>query len=66
MIDWLKSIDGWTWAKVAGLMAFAVCAGLLKRRQFDEELREANLQREREFREREHAERMARFTNPFD
>lgn len=66
MINWLHSIDGWTWVKVACLMAFATCAGLLKRKMFDEELREANIQREREFREREHADRVSRFTDPFD
>lgn len=58
MLDWLRSIDGWTWAKVACLMAFAAGVGLLKRRQFDEELREAEEERQRE--------RAARFTDPFD
>ena len=53
----MRSIDGWTWVKVAGLMGFAVCAGLLKRRMFDEELREAEDERLRD--------RTGRFTDPF-
>lgn len=58
MSDWLYSIDGWTWVKVAGLMAFAVCGGLLKRKMFDEELRETEVERERQ-------NRVDRFTDPF-
>lgn len=57
MLDWLRHIDGWTWVKAGCLMAFAVGAGLLKRRMFDEELREAEQERQRE--------RAARFTDPF-
>ena len=58
MLEWLRSIDGWTWVKVAGLMAFATFAGLLKRHQFDQELREAEEERQRD--------KMGRFTDPFD
>ena len=58
MIDWLRSIDSWTWVKVACLMAFATGVGLLKRRMFDEELREAEEERQRN--------KAGRFTDPFD
>ena len=33
-------MDAWTWVKVGLLMAFAVGVGLLKRRLFEEELKE--------------------------
>jgi hypothetical protein len=59
MGEWLKSIDGWTWVKVASLMLFAAGVGLLKRKQFDDELRE-HQERERQ------RDRMGRFTDPFD
>lgn len=59
MLDWLLSIDGWTWLKFACLMAFAAGVGLLKRYQFDEELRHAR-------EEEQHRERTGRFIDPFD
>lgn len=58
MIEWVKSIDGWTWVKVAGLMAFAAGVGLLKRRMFEDELRELDDEKQRD--------KNARFIDPFD
>lgn len=55
MIDWFLNIDGWTWAKVACLMAFALAGGLLKRRMFEQEMREQELENARH-----------RFRDPFD
>lgn len=40
MFEWFRSVDGWTWAKVACLLAFAVAGGLLKRRMFEQEMKE--------------------------
>ena len=58
-MNWLRSLDAWDWVKIACLMAFAVGAGLLKRHQFDQELRE---HREAE----EQRNRNGRFIDPFD
>lgn len=40
MLDWLRSIDAWTWVKFACLMAFAAGTGLLYRYRFDQEMKE--------------------------
>lgn len=39
MIEWFLTPGTGDWAKVVGLLALAVVAGLLKRHQLDEELR---------------------------
>jgi hypothetical protein len=54
----LRSFDAWDWFKVACLLAFAVGVGLLKRHQFDQELREHRAEEERR-------NRLGRFTDPF-
>lgn len=59
MINWINSIDVVTWAEVAGLMVFAAGGGLLKRRMFEEELREQEATQHKLDAER-------RFYDPFD
>lgn len=52
---WVQRTDGWTWVKLGGIVALALVAGTLRRRQLDEQRAKAIAEQNK-----------GRFVDPFD